>query len=406
MRIAVLGAGIAGLAAAYELSQAGHIVTVVDRSGPAAGASGANGGQLSYSYVQPLADPAVWAQLPRLLLAPASPLKVRPRMDPQQWAWGARFLLACNAARLRMTTHRLLALAAASRAAFEHLRERENLQCEFTASGKLVLYRDAAAFRAAHRQLALQRALGGAQQHALSASEAVAVEPALASASGAIAGAIYTPSECAADCRRVCEDLARLLRARGVQFTFGRAVTQLLVRGDALRAVQLEDGDELAADAFVLALGAASAALVRPLGMRLPLYPMKGYSLTLDIAHEAAAPRVSITDAARKVVFARLGSQLRVAGMAELVGDDMTLPPRRIESLCDSTHALFPGACDLRTPRAWAGMRPATPTGEPLVGRHPRGPRNLLLHTGHGALGFTLAFGTARLVAQELANGN
>lgn len=395
MHVCVLGAGIAGLAAAYQLSGAGHRITVVDQAAPGSGASGGNGGQLSYSYVQPLADPSLWRQLPKLLLSRASPLKVRPQFDPQQWAWGVRFLMACNTARATTTTARLLALAAASREGFDAFRLKEDVEADFSATGKLVLYRTAESFDAARRQLDLQRRLGGALQEALDPAAAVAVEPALAAAQPQFAGAIYTPSECAADCEKVCQALVRVLTTRGVRFVLGSPVDGWVQRQGRIAAA-CTPGGNVEADAFVLSLGAGSPALARQAEIALTLYPLKGYSLTLDLAHTGSAPRVSITDAARKVVFAPLGQRLRVAGMAELVGQDRSIAQDRIDTLAAATHALLPGATAAAPLRPWTGMRPATPTGEPIVGRHPSGPANLLLNTGHGALGFTLAFGTAR----------
>ena len=402
MHVCILGAGIAGLSTAYLLQLAGHAVTVVDAAGPAAGASGGNGGQLSYSYVQPLADAGIWAQLPRLLLSPDSPLKIRPQLDPHQWAWGLRFLRACNARQSAATTRALLALAARSRAAFDAMREREQLACDFSATGKLVLFRSEAAFTAARRQLALQQELGGARQLAVTSAEALAIEPALAGAGEPIAGAIYTPSECAADCQLACNGLTALLQQRGAQLRFGTSATGFARQGGHIGAVHTSAGD-IAADAFVLALGAASATLARPLGLHLPLYPLKGYSITLELEDDTGAPRVSITDSARKVVFARIGERLRVAGMAELVGHDASIPAARIETLESATRALFPHCRAAPGSAPWTGMRPATPTGLPIVGRHPRGPDNLVLNTGHGALGFTLAFGTAQQVVAALA---
>jgi D-amino-acid dehydrogenase len=213
--VCVLGAGIVGLATAWELAQAGVTVTVVDRAAPGQGTSGANGAQLSYAYVQPLADPSLWLQLPKLLLSPDSPLSLRLRFDPWQWAWGLRFLAACRTSVSRRTTERLLALAAESRAGFDDFMARERIDCDFSATGKLVLYADAEGFAGARRQLALQRELGSVQQ-ALAPAECAAVEPALAHYAPRIAGGIHTPGECAADCHKVCQALERLLRARGV----------------------------------------------------------------------------------------------------------------------------------------------------------------------------------------------
>jgi D-amino-acid dehydrogenase len=398
MRVCVLGAGIAGLAAAWQLQCEGHDVTIVDRAGAAAGASGANGAQLSYAYVQPLADPAIWRQLPALLLARDSPLTLRPRWDIDQWRWGAAFLSACRARVSRQTTARLLVLAAESRRAFDRLRSEQAIDCDFSATGKLVLYPDERSFANARRQLALQQSLG-VRQRAVSAAECVQIEPALAGYRANIAGAIHTPGECAADCHKVCQELLRLLRARGARTVFDTEVTGLATRRGAVAAVRTAAG-MVEADAFVVALGSASARLARSQGLYLPVYPLKGYSITLPA--NAAAPRVNVTDAARKVVFARIGERLRVAGMAELVGDDLSIPATRTRSLVAAARTVFPGCEDVPECEAWAGLRPATPTGLPVIGPHPKGPSNLLFNTGHGALGFTLAFGSAQRIAALL----
>ncbi|MCJ0762392.1 D-amino acid dehydrogenase [Variovorax terrae] len=402
MHICVFGAGIAGLAAAYELQREGHEITVVDQAAPGSGASAGNGAQLSYSYVQPLADPSLWRQLPRLLLAADSPLKLRPRLDPAQWAWGLRFLAACQAHRSRRTTALLLQLAAESREGFEQMLRAERLDCDFSTTGKLVLYRDAAALAAARRQVALQQALGS-RQEVVTAERCLEIEPALGHSAHAIAGAVHTPSECAADCRMVCAGLAQVLRQRGARFELGARIGGLVRDGRRIAAARTDRGD-LEADAFVVSLGHASAALARAQGLPLPVYPLKGYSITLALepAQADAAPRVSITDSARKVVFARLGTRLRVAGMAELGGDERAIPAARIDSLRAATQALFPQCGHPADVQPWAGLRPATPTGLPVTGRLAGAPGNLLFHTGHGALGFTLAFGTARRLVRLL----
>ncbi|WP_198971632.1 D-amino acid dehydrogenase [Xylophilus sp. ASV27] len=397
--VCILGAGIAGLATAYTLQRQGHQVTLLDRAAPGQGASGGNGAQLSYSYVQPLADPGLWRQLPHLLLAADSPLKLRPRLDPRQWRWALEFLAACNARTSRDTTAQLLALAAESRAGFEAMRADLRPDCDFSARGKLVLYASAAALAAAERQLALQQALGSAPQRIVKPDECARIEPALDACRARIAGAVYTPSECAADCLKVCEALARALEQRGARLLCNTEALGLEVRGGRVVAVRTAQG-ALAADCFVLALGSGSARLARPLGVRVPVYPLKGYSLTLELGAQAAAgPQVSVTDSARKVVFARIGSRLRVAGMAEIVGHENDIPPARMATLRQATQAVFPQLAGAAELQHWTGMRPATPTGRPLLGRLPGAPEGLLFNTGHGALGFTLAFGSAeRLV--------
>ncbi len=408
MRVCVLGAGIVGLATAYELNRAGHDVTVIDRARPGSGASGGNGAQLSYSYVQPLADPNIWAQLPKLLLSPTSPLKIRPQLDVHQWRWGLQFLAACNAATSRCTTIALLKLAAESRQGFDAMLAQEKLAVDFSSTGKLVLFSTDASFTAAQKQMLLQRELGSVQE-AVSAERCVAIEPALASYQQSITGAIYTPSECAADCQKTCDGLMALLKTRGVRFLLDTAVEKIQVKAGAVVAIKTPQ-DDIEADQYVMALGAASAPMARQLGVDLALYPLKGYSITVDLEgdsnalHSAPhlAPAVSVTDSARKVVFARIGSRLRVAGMAELAGYDMQVDIRQIESLKASTQALFPQCSSYAELKPWAGLRPATPTALPMIGKHAKGPKNMLFNVGHGALGFTLAFGSAARVTQLL----
>jgi len=403
MHVCVLGAGIVGLATAWQLERQGHQVTVIDRATPGAGASGGNGAQLSYSYVQPLADPSIWKQLPKLLLSPTSPLKLRPQLDPLQWRWGMAFLAACNTQTSQRTTAQLLALAAESRAGFEAMRADITPDCDFSATGKLVLYASEASLAGARAQLELQRAMGS-EQRLVTPDECVAIEPALAGYRARMAGAVYTPSECAADCLKVCAELMRALSARGVRFMLGTDVHGFARNGERIAAVRTGNGD-VEAEAFVMALGTASHRLGRLLGAYLPVYPLKGYSITVDVdPAPGAAPRVNVTDSARKVVFARIGSRLRVAGMAELVGHDARIPATRIETLEAATRALFPHASRFEALHPWTGMRPATSTGLPIIGRLDGAPSNMLFNTGHGALGFTLAFGSAQRIARALAD--
>ncbi|MEO8389818.1 D-amino acid dehydrogenase [Polaromonas sp.] len=403
MHVCVLGAGIVGLATAYSLRRAGHEVTVVDRAGPGGGASGGNGAQLSYSYVQPLADPAIWRQLPKLLLSPSSPLKLRPRLDVHQWLWGLQFLAACNSTTSRNTTGRLLSLAALSRQSFDAMMAQEKLDCDFSTTGKLVLYSNDTAFAAARRQMLLQRELGS-HQEAVTADRCVEIEPSLKSRHGQISGAIHTPGECAADCQKTCDALLAVLQRDGVRFLLDTPVEQLVLRGGLVAAVATPQG-HVEADRYVMALGAGSAPMARTLGVHLPVYPLKGYSITINVVPgDSAAPHVSVTDSARKVVFARIGSRLRVAGMAELSGYDTAVDPAQIASLAASTRAVFPDCSHFESLSPWAGMRPATPTGLPVIGTHAKGPANLLFNTGHGALGFTLAFGSAEHISRMLAH--
>lgn len=402
-RVCVVGAGIVGCATAYALSREGWDVTLVDALGaPGQGTSLANGAQLSYSYVEPLATPAALRALPGWLLSTDGPLRWRPRLDIGHLRWLAEFVMACRTSQVRRTTEALLALSSLSRTTLHRwLDELPHVarSAAHARPGKLVVYRDAQARAGVERQLAWQRELG-CRQSLVGEAECLRLEPALNGARREpIAFGVWTEDEEVIDSARLTRALAA---ASGARLLLGHRVTGLVRDGARIRGLRLDaDCREVDADHVVLAAGSTVAALLRPLGLRLPIEPIKGYSVTLPVVNAQAAPRASITDTSRKMVFARLGEQLRVAGFAELVGQDLRIADARIQALCEAANALFPGACDVSQPRPWAGLRPATPSGRPLVGA--LGCANLWVHAGHGALGLTLAPGSAALLARLMA---
>ncbi len=403
MRILVIGAGVAGMTAAYSLTQSGHQVTVLDREPLAGnGASFANGAQLSYSYVAPLAAPGVAKKALGWMLDAEAPLRLHPRLEPAQWRWLLDFLRCCTAERFEATTVELLGLGAYSRRMVHNLLQREALEFAWAVNGKLVVYRDEKELAGAAEVVRLQ-ARHGSEQAVLDAGECLALEPALEALRGVLAGGIHTPSEEVGDAHRFCQELRRVLAPQGVEFLFGRNALGLLLQNGAARGVTTVEGP-LHADAVVLAGGAAAVHLLRPHGIRLPIYPLRGYSLTLPVAAHHLSPRISITDSHHKIVYAPLqdrhGHQLRVAGMVDLAGEKAEQPARRLATLSRQAEASFPAAGDWTQARSWAGLRPATPDGKPIIGAS--GIPGLWLNVGHGALGFTLAPATAQLLTDMI----
>jgi D-amino-acid dehydrogenase len=403
MHVLVLGAGVTGLATAWYLREDGHTVTVVERNEDVAlESSFANGGQLSYSYVAPLAGPGVLSKLPSWLLRGDSPIRFRPRLDPDQWRWLAQFVCACTQRKSELSTRRLLALSFLSRDLMQQLQASEpGLHFSHSNAGKLVVHRKRASFDAALRLLDYQRSLG-CEQQALDTRECVQKEPALAHLAGQLQGGIFTPSEDSGDCYQFCVEMSRLLRARGVEFLLGTKVTALRgAHGGARRVEAVADDRTIDADQIVLAAGAASAALLKPLGVRVPLYPLKGYSLTTQVEPDGHAPHISITDFERKIVYARLGDRLRIAGMADVTGRQADVDPVRVATLRAESAAAFPDAGNFDEATVWCGLRPATPHSTPIIDSTQY--ENLWLNLGQGALGFTLALASGRSIADLIA---
>lgn len=397
MKVCVLGAGVVGMTTAFFLQRKGFEVVVVDRA-PAAGleTSFANGGQLSYSYVAPLAGPGVLGKLPHWFFQDYSPVRFSLSADYRQWLWVAKFIAACTKTQSKATTTRLLELGYYSRRLLHQLVEEEALRFDYERNGKLVFYGDPAEFQSGVRTVDFQRSLG-AEQRALSADECIALEPALAHLRGRICGGIYTSSEDVGDCAKFCSQLEWILRSRGVQFLFGYEVLELRTERGTVREVLTTRGG-LDADMFVLATGVESALLLRQAGIGVPLWPLTGYSVTVPVARPALAPRLSITDFSNKIVYAPIGGRFRAAGWADIRRFSSGPEENRLRLFSSKVEETFPGIGDYGSAARWFGRRPATPKGAPILGRSPS-LGNLLLNIGHGALGFTLACGTAKITA-------
>ncbi|KRH99955.1 D-amino acid dehydrogenase [Curvibacter sp. PAE-UM] len=402
MRVIVLGAGLLGVTSAYYLLQHGHEVTVIDRQAhPAAETSFANGGQISVCHAEPWANPHAPLKLLHWLGRDDAPLLFRLRADAHQWLWGLRFLRECTPTRTRRNVEQLLRLGTYSRGQLQALRAATGIEYEQRLQGILHFYTSQAAFDSALAPAALMRELG-CERRLLTPREAVQIEPALRFIEPQLTGATYTAQDESGNAQRFVRELARHCEAAGARFLFSHTVTALRAAQGRLDHVEATDAEgryqRLSADAYVLALGCYSPLLVAPLGLRLPVYPAKGYSVTLPVADAAQAFEVSMIDEEYKLVYSRLGEQLRIAGTAEFNGYERQLNPRRCRAIVQRFEQLFPGAGDTRAPQFWSGLRPATPSNVPIIGRS-RLP-NLYLNTGHGTLGWTHACGSGQSIAR------
>ncbi|MFY9314800.1 MAG: D-amino acid dehydrogenase [Burkholderiales bacterium] len=381
MRVAVLGAGVIGTTTAWYLRQMGHDVRVLDRrEGPGLETSFANGGQISADHAAPWAKPGVPLQALQWMMRADAPLLFRPRADPAQWRWGLAFLRNCTAARFREHAARLQRLGRYSRGELRALTRATGLEYDRVGRGILVLYTGNRAFEPGWK----------------TPEECIAIEPAVASLRDRLVGGHYLPEDESGDAYKFTAGLAKLCEARGVTFEFGVSVEGLSVWNGKIHAVRTKTSD-IEADAYVLALGSYSPLLARPIGIELPIYPLKGYSVTMPVKNPRAAWTVSLSDEAHKLVLSRMGERLRIAGTAELSGYDTELNTVRCEAIVQRVMQLFPDAGDPTQASYWAGLRPATPSNLPCVcaTKYP----NLFLNTGHGTLGWTHACGSGRIVA-------
>ncbi len=401
MHVCIIGAGVIGMSTAFMLRQKGVRVTVLE-AGPqvAGGTSYANGGQLSYSYVAPLADPGVFKDLPRWLLKKDSPLRFRPALDLQQWRWLMRFLQLCRSDVVSQSTAQMLTLSYLSRDVLHDWQARFNLEFAHQTNGKLIVFRSSGPFEHAREQAQLQAKLGSDQQ-VLDAQAVLALEPSLQTLGSSLKGAIYTPSEEAGDTRLFCEALhARLQGDADYELRLNHPVQGFVREGRDIRAVVTPQG-ELEADQFVVAGGMGAVQLLRQLGGQPLIYPLKGYSLSLPLEGVTqAVPAISVTDYERRIVYARLGQVLRMAAMVDIGFGGLDIPPARMDGFKQQVRELFPGL-PLEQAQTWAGLRPATPSGKPVIGPSKLAGR-LWVNAGHGALGFTLACGSAAVLTARL----
>jgi D-amino-acid dehydrogenase len=403
MHVMVLGAGITGITTAWFLRRAGFKVSVIDRQ-DAAGqeTSFANGGQISVSHPEPWANPAAPLTALRWLGRVGAPLRFRLRAAPEQWQWACAFLRECLPRRCRRNTEAIAALAVHSLAELHRLREDAGIAQAYDARtrGILHLFFEAQPFeRAQARVVELGRF--GIELRACNPAQCVEAEPALAALAPRLAGGLYAPNDESGDAMRFCQALSRVLADDGVRFHYGTSIERLNAAGGRVTHIDVRhsdgQGETLAADAYVVCLGSFGRRLLRPLGERLPIFPLKGYSITVPVADARCAPEVSLTDESRRIVCSRLGERLRIAGTAELNDYGLEIDPARIDAMLEWAATHLPGAIDRARVSPWAGLRPATPGGVPIIGRARLD--NLWLNTGHGPLGWTLSCGSASVLA-------
>lgn len=399
MRVVILGSGVVGVASAWYLAKAGHEVTVIDRQpGPALETSAANAGQISPGYAAPWAAPGVPLKAIKWMFQRHAPLAVRLDGSSFQLRWMWQMLKNCDTAHYMTNKGRMVRLAEYSRDCIKTLRQETGIQYEGRQGGTLQLFRTQQQFESAAKDIAVLED-AGVPYKLLEASQLAMVEPALAQVAHKLTGGLQLPNDETGDCQLFTQQLAKLAQQAGVNFLFNRSVERLLAEGDKIIGVQC-DGETITADSYVVAFAAYSTSLLRDL-VPIPVYPLKGYSLTIPIADEASAPFSTVLDETYKIAITRFDQRIRVGGMAEIVGFNTQLEQKRRETLEMVVRDLYPNGGRVEEATFWTGLRPMTPDGTPIVGRTPL--KNLYLNTGHGTLGWTMACGSGQLLADLIS---
>lgn len=396
MEVIVLGSGVIGLTSAWYLAQAGHDVTVVERQPKSAEeTSFANAGQISYGYSSPWAAPGIPVKAMKWLLQKHAPLKIKPSVSPELYVWASKMLANCSQKKYQVNKARMLRVANYSRQCLLDLRLQHDLQYEGRQQGTLQVFRSEAQIEAVAKDIQVL-AESGTQYEELDVASCIAVEPALAKVKDKLVGGLRLPDDETGDCYLFCQQLTELAKQAGVKFKFDVTVQSLNQQAGKITSVTTSEG-ELKADAYVVAMGSYSASLLSSLGIDIPVYPVKGYSLTMPVVDGDSAPISTVMDETYKVAMTRFDDRIRVAGTAELAGFDFSLTKQRKETIAMVIQDLFPEGGDISQAEFWSGLRPMTPDGTPVIGKTPFG--NLFTNTGHGTLGWTMACGSGRLLA-------
>lgn len=400
MHVMVLGSGVIGVTSAWYLAKAGYQVSVIDRQpGPGLETSFGNAGMISPGYSSPWAAPGVPLKALKWMTAQHAPLAITPTAEARQYRWMLQMLGNCTQARYAINKERMMRLAEYSRDCLMGLREDAGVEYEHREQGTLQLFRSHKQLDAAALDTAVLESCGVPYQ-LLDRAGCVNYEPGLAPSAGKIVGGLRLPNDETGDCHLFTSGLAAKCVERGVEFRYNLNIQELLSDGDRITGVLVDD-QVLQADSYVLALGSYSPQLLRPLGIEAPIYPVKGYSLTLPVANDAMAPVSTVMDETYKVAVTRFADRIRVGGMAELSGFDSRLQAKRRATLEMVVSDLFPQGGRLQEASFWTGFRPMTPDGTPIIGASPL--RNLFLNTGHGTLGWTMSCGSSQLLADLIS---